>query len=205
MTLTSFFADPTAEQHIPKAFEGLRTLLERVAGTSLDPLIATLRKGANVIVKDEELSSWFDEFLVYNRKCLGELEYARSKDAKARRHNLRARSKRIREKDDKWRDIIEGVKSEWSRIERGVKDHGDLKRVSEAQGKLGLDVKNGLRGAKDEIESGMKQAIEEATWFWQDLFKVYLPRVLKRLKDVPIPRYISFFLFVLTKYADVFL
>lgn len=192
MTLTSFFADPTDEQHIPKAFEGLRALFERVAGTSFDPLIAALRNGANVIVKDKELSSWFDDFLAYHKKCLGELEYARSKDAKAKRHDLRAKSQRILEKDDKWRDVVEGVKSEWGRIERGVKDNVDLKRVSEAQIKLGLDVKNGLRDARDEIESGVKQAIEEATWFWQDLFKVYLPRVLKRLKDVPIPRYIFF-------------
>jgi hypothetical protein len=195
VTLTSFFADPTSEQHVPKAFEGLRALFERVAGTSFDLLIATLRNGANLIVKDKELSSWFDDFLLYHRKCLGELEYARSKDAKDRRHDLRARSKRILEKDDKWRNIVEGVKSEWGRIERGVKENGDLKRVSEAQRKLGLDVKNGLKDARDDIESGMKQAIEEATWFWQDLFKVYLPKVLKRLKDVPIPRYIFLFCF----------
>ncbi|KAF4622165.1 hypothetical protein D9613_009116 [Agrocybe pediades] len=33
-----------------------------------------------------------------------------------------------------------------------------------------------------------KEALEQATWFWQDLFRVYLPKIIGKLKDIPIPR-----------------
>lgn len=193
MTLTSFFSDPGPEQHIPKAFEGLCTFFERVAGVSLKPLVEKLRGGANVVVKDDELRMWFDEFFAYCRKSLVDLEYARSDEAKAKRHDLRGRWRKSMEEGNKWRDIVEDAKSEWRKIGEGLKGDMDLTRLIESQRKLGVDLKNRLKDAKSEVESGVQQAVEEATWFWQDLFKVYMPRVLSRLKNVPIPRYVSLF------------
>jgi hypothetical protein len=35
----------------------------------------------------------------------------------------------------------------------------------------------------------MEAVIEQATWFnWQDMFKVYVPRVFAKMRNVPIPR-----------------
>ena len=45
--------------------------------------------------------------------------------------------------------------------------------------------------AGEEVESGLKTAVDQATWFWQDLFKIYIPNLLSKMKDVPIPRYVA--------------
>ena len=35
---------------------------------------------------------------------------------------------------------------------------------------------------------GIQAVLEQVSWFWQDLFKVYVPKVLGMMRDLPIPR-----------------
>lgn len=48
----------------------------------------------------------------------------------------------------------------------------------------------------DEAVTGMQAAVEQATWFWQDLFKIYILRVFSKMRDVPVPRFILLFSFL---------
>ena len=95
------------------------------------------------------------------------------------------------EKDDKWRKAVDSVKIELQKFEGELKKDKDLCRVKEAHEKFGMDMEDGLA----EAETGMQAAIKQATWFWQDLFKVYVPRLLSKMRDVPVPRFISSFSF----------
>jgi hypothetical protein len=193
VTLSSFIADPTPEQHIPKALAFLRTLVERLANAPLEPLIQKIRACASSVFKDTELKGWFDDFLTCARQNLSEPGYARSEEAESKREELWVRWKTHLEKDDKWRKAVDSVKIELQKFEAELKNDKDLNRIKEAHEKFEMDMEAGLV----EAESGV---IEQATWFWQDLFKVYVPRVLSKMRDVPVPRFIflfSFFFFFL--------
>ncbi|KAF9476292.1 hypothetical protein BDN70DRAFT_882609 [Pholiota conissans] len=187
-TLSSFVNDPTPEQHVPKALTLINMLLERLSGTSLTPLIQCVRTCANSISKDEDLRGWFDTFFGAVRKNLSEPGYVRSEEAMKQRKDLRVRWKMLMEKDETWKNAVSSVKDELSKVDAGLRNDKDLMRVKEAHQKLGEDIEQGLIEAGDEAKTGMQAVIEQATWFWQDLFKVYIPRILSKMRDVPIPR-----------------
>ena len=117
------------------------------------------------------------------------MHYAHSDEAKAKRKELRGRWKKLNsaEENTKWHQLVEKVKTEWASFERGIKEDADLIAVKESHRKLGEDLKTGL---SEQVGGGMEQAFEGITWFWQDLFRVYLPNMLAQLKEVPIPRYV---------------
>lgn len=183
-TLSNFIADPTPEQHIPKALSLLRTLVERLANTSLEPLIEKTRGCAHSILQDPELKAWFDDFFSTVRKNLSEPGYARSEEAQNKRKELRVRWRTLLEKSDQWKASVDDVKEEAKKVEAGIRNDEDLNRVREAHAKLGSDIEQGLVEAGQEAQTGMQAAIEQATWFWQDLFKVYLPRLMSKMKDI---------------------
>ena len=195
VTLSSFIADPTPEQHIPKALALLRTLVERLANTPLEPFIQKVRTCASSILKDTELKGWFDDFFTCARQNLSEPGYARSEEAESKRQELWVRWKTTLEKDDKWRKAVDSVKNELQKFEAELKKDDDLNRVKEAHEKFGMDMEEGLV----EAETSVQAVVGQATWFWQDLFKVYVPRVLSKMRDVPVPRFVFlFFLFRFT-------
>ncbi|KAJ3501731.1 hypothetical protein NLJ89_g9206 [Agrocybe chaxingu] len=188
VTLASFIADPTPEQHIPKALTLMRVLIERLAGTELEPLFQCARGCSNTIVRDDELKAWFDDFVRTTRKNLAEPGYARSDEAQSKRRELRVRWRTLLEKDEKWRAAVDNVKVELGKIDEGLRNDEDLNRLKASHQKLGDDLERGLTEVGKEAQTGMQAAIEQATWFWQDLFKVYIPRVLSKMRDLPIPR-----------------
>ena len=191
VTLSSFIADPTPEQHIPKALTLLRTLVERLTNAPLEPLIQKLRTCATSILKDSELKGWFDDFFNCARQNLAEPGYARSEEAESKRQELCERWKTTLEKDDKWRKAVDSVKNELKKVEAELKKDEDLNRVKEAHEKFGMDIEEGFV----EAEIGVQAAVEQATWFWQDLFKVYIPRVFSKMRDVPVPRFVFLLFF----------
>ena len=188
INLSDFIADPTPEQHIPKALGLLRTLFERLANTPFAPLIKRTRMCAHLIMKDEELKAWFDDFFSTARKTLSEPGYARSEEAQDKRKELRVRWRTLLEKSDKWRSTVDNAMNEAKKVVAGIRNDEDLNRVREAHAKLGSDIEQGLVEAGEEAQTGMQAAVEQATWFWQDLFKVYLPRIMSKMRDIPIPR-----------------
>ncbi len=187
-TLATFVADPTPEQHVPKALELIRTLVERLSGTQLTPLFHKLRTCSSSMAKDAELKTWFDEFFALLRKNFADVEYARSEESALKRKDLRVRWGAMLEKDQAWREAVEAVKTEFAKVEGGLRSDADLNRLKAEHAKLGDDIERGLVDAGQEAKTGMQAAVEQATWFWQDLFKVYVPRIMSKMGDVPIPR-----------------
>lgn len=186
VTLSSFIADPTPEQHIPKALGLLRSLVERLANAPLEPLFEKIRLCASSVLNDAELKAWFDDFFSSARRNLSEPGYARSEEAESKRSELLTRWKALLENDDRWREIVDSVKAELQKIEAGLRKDEDLNRVKDVHEQFGRDIQEGLVRA----DTGMQATIEHATWFWQDLFKVYAPRMLSKMQNVPVPRFI---------------
>ncbi|KAF9035273.1 hypothetical protein BJ165DRAFT_1355772 [Panaeolus papilionaceus] len=191
LSLSDFIQDKSPEQHLTKSIKLMRQFIERLAGgKSIEPVINQAKACASRIANDPDLKKWFDEFFSYARKNLSEQGYARSDDAQAKSKELRGRWSAMIEKQDNgpWRASLESLKAEVSQFQEALENDQDLNRVKEAHVKFGQDVEKGLTEVKEGVEEGMQSAIEQATWFWRDLFRVYVPRWMNKLKDVPIPR-----------------
>ncbi|RXW22305.1 hypothetical protein EST38_g3549 [Candolleomyces aberdarensis] len=202
-TVSNFLADTTPEQHIPKAIDLFRTFVERLSNTSLDPFIGKFRTATGTVLRDPELKSWFEDGLGFVRRCLTDVGFAKSDQATQERRQLRTRWRTFIEKDEKWKANIEQLKEEWSKIEKGLKEDSDLQNVQNAHQNLSRDLKSGLTQIGSEVadkvadtvgatasqgQTSLEAAMEQATWFWQDLFKVYLPKAMSKMRDFPIPR-----------------
>jgi len=83
------------------------------------------------------------------------------------------------------RDVEGKVKSVAGEVQ------GELESKSRQVGGQVQDVAGNLNVELPSLNP--KEALDQATWFWQDLFRVYLPKVLSKLKDIPIPRYVVSF------------
>jgi len=187
ISLSTFVTDSSEEQHLSKGLAALRTFIERLAqGKSLQPLIDALCNAISEVVGDPQLKKWFDDYFKYARKALADVEYAHSEDAKATRKELTTRWKKLTSTDEnsKWSKLIENINSERSAFESALAQDEDLQAVKSSKQKLSDDLKAGFR----QLNQGVEDALEEATWFWQDLFKVYVPSLLSELKQFPIPR-----------------
>ncbi|KAF9448146.1 hypothetical protein P691DRAFT_670047 [Macrolepiota fuliginosa MF-IS2] len=187
-TLAEFIADPTPEQHVPKALEGLKTFFERISGVDFNSLISSFRSIIAIIVNDKDLKSWFYECLGEVRRGLSEAGYARSDSAAEKRRQLQARWRSLLARDDRWKATVDDFKQEFNKVEAGFSHDKDLIRIKKAHERFNGDVERGLVEVGHEAETGLQAAIEQVTWFWQDLFKVYLPRVMSKMKHMPIPR-----------------
>ncbi|KAJ7485234.1 hypothetical protein B0H11DRAFT_1806634 [Mycena galericulata] len=196
LTLETFVQDTTPEQHIPKALNALKTLLDRFAEpeSSVDAVLDKAQRFVSAVRGDSvEVKAWVDKFVQHAHRSLDDPDYPRSEEARGVRRDLRKRGRiLIDENTDAGRT--------WAQLKDTVRSFGaalaadaDVERLRAAHIQLGEDVERGLVDASEQAETGVQAVLERAAWFWRDLFAVYAPRFLSMLKDVPIPR---------TEYAD---
>ncbi|KAI0634640.1 hypothetical protein C8Q77DRAFT_771072 [Trametes polyzona] len=189
-SLDAFIDDPTPEKHLINGIRGLREFLERLAGgKSLDGFFGALRVCGVDIQQDQDVREWVDSFVAHLRKSLDERGYARSDDAQRTRERLRKEWRELLDKDSdkgrKWKEDVAALKREASEFQTAIDRDEDLRAVRRAHAKLGEDLENGLIVASS---AGAQSLMERAPWFWQDVFNVYLPKLVGMIKDIPIPR-----------------
>ncbi|KAG2049341.1 hypothetical protein BDR06DRAFT_961710 [Suillus hirtellus] len=189
-SLESFIDDPSKEKHVLKALHGIRTLVERVAGgKSLDDVFAKARLCAVHVRNDEDLKSWFNDFFAHVRKSLDEPAYARSEEAHRMLQQLAERWKQLLDQDSnagrKWQEDVRALRHELRDFQQAIARDADLQRVRKAHAMFGKDLAQSV-GTGGRI--GMQFALDQTSWFWQDVFNVYAPRLLSVIKDIPTPR-----------------
>ncbi|MCQ6264038.1 DUF5923 family protein, partial [Alcanivorax sp. MM125-6] len=128
------------------------------------------------------------DFIGEIRRCLTEKGYARSDAAAEKLKEFRERWQTLLEKDEHTRNNIDQLKDGFSKVFEGMKQDKDLQRIKSAHLRFNNDLSEGLIEAGKEAETGLQAAMEQVTWFWQDFFRFYLPRVLNKMKGIPIPR-----------------
>lgn len=191
-SLDAFIDDPTPEKHLINGIRGLREALERLAGgKSLDGFFGAFRNCGVDIQQDPAVRRWVDAFIAHLRKSLDEAGYARSDEAQKKSDKLRKEWNELLDKDSdkgrKWKEDVAALKREASEFQTAIDQDEDLRAVRRAHTKLGEDLENGLLVAGS---TGAQSLMERAPWFWQDVFNVYLPKVVGMVKDIPIPRYV---------------
>ncbi|KAF9011677.1 hypothetical protein BDZ89DRAFT_963742 [Hymenopellis radicata] len=187
--IESLIYDPTPEQHVTKAFKALKTLAERLAGgKSLDDLYSKGRQCAVHVQNDEHLQAWFHEFFRVVRRTLDEAGYMRSDECNNTRKDLRVRWKRFFEGNTEWKRDWDCFKAEVSAFQNALDEDKDLRRLRDAHLQLGQAIEKRLIEGSQAATTGLQAAMDQASWFWRDIFQVYMPRFLSFMKDVPIPR-----------------
>ena len=188
-TLASFFEDPTPEKHIQQALTNFQLFFERISSTPLSHLISKIRDCLDLIARDKDLRASFDDFFALARRNLMEPGYMRSEEAKERQTGLQDQWKDLVEKgSDKWRTCIGEVKTELAKIQEGMKRDQDLENLKVAHVQLARDLETGLVDVAEKAKTDLDSLLERATWFWQDLIKVYIPHFLGFLSHFPVPR-----------------
>ncbi|KAJ6510455.1 hypothetical protein C8R45DRAFT_1160962 [Mycena sanguinolenta] len=190
-TLDTIVEDTTPEQHIHKALNEIKTLLDRFAqpNSSVDDLLRQMQRFVSAVRGDSvEVKTWVDKFFEHAHRSLGDPEYPRSEHARTARRDLRKRAQTLL-------DPNTDAGRTWTQLKETAQAFGaslaadeDVKRLRVAHARLGEDVERGLVEAGEEAETGVQAVLERASWFWRDLFAVYAPRMLSMLKDLPIPR-----------------
>lgn len=189
-SLDTFIEDPSEEKHLYQALHGIRTLVERAAsGKSLDDVFAKVRVCAVDVRSDKDLKAWFNDFFKHVRKSLDKPGYARSEEAHQQHKRLGERWKELLDNDSdagrKWKEDVQGLRRELHAFQNAITKDPDLQRVRKVHAQFGKDLAQSM-GMSTQI--GMQSAFDQASWFWQDMFNVYAPRILSVIKDIPIPR-----------------
>ena len=188
--LETFVEDLSEEKHLHQALCDLRVIIERLAeGRSLENFFAYLRLCALDAKQDPDIKAWFNDFFGYTRKCLQEPGYIHTDQARRGYDVLRKRwGEFLDEESDaarKWKEDVRGLRNELSVLRQAVVKDPDVIRLRKAHDKLHNDL---TRFGAATGEAKLQFALEQGSWFWQDMFSVYTPRVLSVLKDIPIPR-----------------
>ncbi|KAF8170752.1 hypothetical protein K438DRAFT_1853928 [Mycena galopus ATCC 62051] len=184
-TLDAFIEDPSPEQHIHKALDALKILLDRFANpeSSVDDVLEKAQRFISAVRGNSgEFKAWVDKFFEHVHRSLDDREYPSSDEARDVGHQLRTRRRELLDPDTEpgrtWAALQEAALT----FGAAVAADTDVRRVQAAHMQLGNDMKNAF------VEAGTKTALEGPTWFWRDLFTAYAPRILSMLKDIPIPR-----------------
>nr|GAT50058.1 predicted protein [Mycena chlorophos] len=186
-SLNTFIEDQSPDQHIHKALDGLKTLLNRLVEprSSVDALVGATNRFVSVVRGDADVRAWVDKYFEYIQRSIDDPEYPDSDQARVTRRELR-------EKGNVITDTETDAGRAWAELKLigrsffdALASDEDIRHVRDAYLKLGEDVQRGL---VERADLGVKAVLEQATWFWRDLFGVYAPRLFGRLKDIRIPR-----------------
>ncbi|KAK0502385.1 hypothetical protein EDD18DRAFT_690114 [Armillaria luteobubalina] len=188
--LDSFIHDTTSDKHLSKALKQLQTLVERFANNqSLDDLLGKAKQCAIHIREDRELERWFQEFFQAIRKMVNDAGYMRSEELKKAKKDLRTRWKKfLVDESSGWKLDYNALRKELNAFELALSQDKDMKRLRDAHVQLGKAIEEGFAEVGPEAKTGLEAAMEQVSWFWRDIFQVYIPRALTFMKGVPIPR-----------------
>lgn len=155
----------------------------------MDDVFAKARLCAVHVRNDEDIKSWFNDFFAHVRKSLDEPAYARSDEAHRMLQQLAERWKQLLDQDSnagrKWKEDVRALRHQLRDFQQAIARDADLQRVRKAHAMFGKDLAQSV-GTGGRI--GMQFALDQASWFWQDVFNVYAPRLLSVIKDIPTPR-----------------
>lgn len=182
--IADLIQDPTGR--VPVALEKLRTLVERFAGgKSLNDLFQAAAACAADIREDRDVRQWFDENEKFVRRSMDDPGYLRSEERAQRREQLRRRWEELKHQDTdvgrRWAADVQRLQRECEVFEDAVKRDGSLQRLKNAHVALSKHILNAAPTAG-------KFVTGQASWIWDDLAGVLLPRVFAMLKEIPLPR-----------------
>ena len=190
-SLESFVKDPTPEKHLIQAIRYVNKLVQNIAGgKTLDDLHSALRMCVIDIRNDTGLRQWVEDYIAYAKRGLENAGDNDMEEIRDTRKALRRRWNELTDTDSdnsrKWTEDFEALRKEVREFQERMEQDKDLQAVRQAHAQLGRDIEDTL---VDVAAVGLQAAVSGTSWFWADLFNVYLPRFISTIKSIPIPRY----------------
>lgn len=190
-SLESFVNDPTPEKHLIQAIRYVNKLVQNIAGgKTLDDLHSALRMCVIDIRNDTGLRQWVEDYIAYAKRGLENAGDNDMEEIRDTRKALRRRWNELTDTDSdnsrKWTEDFEALRKEVREFQERMEQDKDLQAVRQAHAQLGRDIEDTL---VDVAAVGLQAAVSGTSWFWADLFNVYLPRFISTIKSIPIPRY----------------
>nr|GAT50053.1 predicted protein [Mycena chlorophos] len=189
-SLNIFIEDQSQDQHVHKALDSVFTLLDRLVEprSSVDSVLGATNRFVSAVGGDSDVRAWVDKYFEHIQRSIDDPKYPDSDQARATRRDLRERGNTITEADTDagraWAEFKEILRAFFS----ALASDEDVRDVRNAYLILGEDVQQGLVRAGTRADLSIKAVLGQATWFWRDLFTAYAPRLLRRIKDVRVPR-----------------
>jgi hypothetical protein len=175
-TLDTIIEDSSPEQHLHKAINDLKTLVDRFAQpkSSVDDVLRSAQRLSSAVRGDSvEVKAVVEKFFDYAHKSLDDPKYPRSEEARLVRRDIRQRGRKLL-------DANTDAGRAWAELKETAQTFGaalaadkDVQRLRTAHAQLGQDVESGLVEAGEQAETGVQAVLERASWFWRDLFTVY--------------------------------
>lgn len=190
-SLESFITDPTPEKHLIHAIRHMNKLAQNIAGgKSLDDLYSALRRCVLDIRNDANLHQWVEDYIAYARRALENIGDNDIEEIRDTRQSLRQRWNELTDtgsdKSQNWKEDFEALREQVREFQERMETDKDLQAVRKAYTQLGRDIEDTL---VDVAAVGLQAALGGTSWLWTDLFNVYLPRFVRMMKSIPIPRY----------------
>ncbi|KAG2125494.1 hypothetical protein DEU56DRAFT_916462 [Suillus clintonianus] len=188
-----FFINDPSEKHVIEALRGICTLVERAADWPLVNIFAKAQSCTAHARNDRDINRWINELFVHIRKGLDEPNYVRSEEAQQMHKQLGERwGLFVHQHSDTGRMFLDvwDLMIKLHAFQHGITTDNNLHGVRLGHAAFGKYFAQnvGMGG-----QTGMHFALDHASWFWQDVLNVYAPRILRVIKDIPIPG---------TEYAD---
>jgi Family of unknown function (DUF5923) len=189
-SLESFVKDPTPERHLINAIRYINELVQNISGgKSPEDLYSALRNCAIDIRNDSDLRRWVEDYLAYARRALADVG-DNLEEIGSTRQDLRRRWNELTDTDSnksrKLKEDFVALQKEVREFQERMEQDKDLTAIRKAHSQLGHDIEETV---VDIAAVGLQAAISDTSWVWTDLFNVYLPRFVRMLKSIPIPRY----------------
>jgi hypothetical protein len=190
-SLESFVNDPTPEKHLIHAIRYINRLAQNIAGgKSLDDLHSALCTCVIDIRNDTDLRQWFKDYIAYSKRTLENVGDNDAEEMRDTRQGLRRRWNELTDigsdKSRKCKEDFDALRNEVREFQERMEHDKELQAIRKAHAQLGRDIEETL---VDVAAHGLQAAVSGISWFWTDLFNVYLPRLVCMLKSIPIPRY----------------
>ncbi|KAH9953742.1 hypothetical protein BC827DRAFT_1246480 [Russula dissimulans] len=188
-SLESFVKDPTPERHLINAIRYINELVQNISGgKSPEDLYSALRNCAIDIRNDPDLRQWVEDYLAYARRALADVG-DNLEEIGSTRQDLRRRWNELTDTDSnksrKLKEDFVALQKEVREFQERMEQDKDLTAIRKAHSQLGHDIEETV---VDIAAVGLQAAISDTSWVWTDLFNVYLPRFVRMLKSIPIPR-----------------
>lgn len=169
------------DEKVQQAGRDLKALIERLANTSLDPLISAVQTAAKDIEGNDKLKGYFQNLENYVERLLYQPGYVVSQRAYRKATSLYDDAQSLLRENDAWKRDAAELQKQLEAIGEGAKNDQSTNKLVKSFEELADTL-----GTAGKI--GLKSLQVNGQGLYRDIADVMVPRVIALIKEIPVPR-----------------
>ncbi|RSH91097.1 hypothetical protein EHS25_010273 [Saitozyma podzolica] len=169
------------DEKVQQAGRDLKALIERLANTSLDPLISAVQTAAKDIEGNDKLKGYFQDLENYVERLLYQPGYVVSQRAYRKATSLYDDAQSLLRENDAWKRDAAELQKQLEAIGEGAKNDQSTNKLVKSFEELADTL-----GTAGKI--GLKSLQVNGQGLYRDIADVMVPRVIALIKEIPVPR-----------------